>query len=59
MSRTTTSDASLKDVLVPLRSSYLYEDSEQSFNYTSAVLIKNAQQEKRVSLTGFLQNYYL
>lgn len=49
----TKSDTFLRDVLAPLESSYLYEQSKQSFRYTSAVLIKNAGQEKKVGLTGF------
>lgn len=49
----TKSDTFLSDVLAPLESSYLYEESKQSFRYTSAVLIKNAEQEKKVGLTGF------
>eukprot|EP00066_Takifugu_rubripes_P016555 XP_011605821.1 PREDICTED: protein FAM208B isoform X2 [Takifugu rubripes] len=43
----TKSDTFLSDVLAPLESSYLYEESKQSFRYTSAVLIKNAEQEKK------------
>lgn len=53
MSQSTTSDAFLSEVLGPLKSSFLYEESEQSFKYTSTLLIKNAQQERKVSLTGF------
>lgn len=44
------SDAFQNDILAPLKSSYLYKESEHRFQYNSAVLIKNPTQEKRVSL---------
>uniref|UniRef100_A0A8D3A9B3 DUF3715 domain-containing protein n=1 Tax=Scophthalmus maximus TaxID=52904 RepID=A0A8D3A9B3_SCOMX len=34
-------------ILAPLRSAYLYEESKQSFRYTSAVLVKNARLEQK------------
>lgn len=43
------SDTFQNDVLVPLRSAYLYEWSKKSFRYNSAVLIRNPELEKKVS----------
>lgn len=55
----TSSDTFLSDVLAPLKNSYLCEESKQSFRYTSAVLIKNAELEKKVSLSGFPHFYVM
>ena len=37
------------DILTPLKSAYLYEESKQSFRYTSAALVKNPALEEKVS----------
>ncbi|XP_019123800.2 uncharacterized protein tasor2 isoform X2 [Larimichthys crocea] len=42
-----TSDTFQNKVLAPLKSAYLYEESKQFFRYKSAVLIKNAELEKK------------
>ncbi|XP_047189399.1 uncharacterized protein tasor2 isoform X2 [Scophthalmus maximus] len=41
------SDVFQNSILAPLRSAYLYEESKQSFRYTSAVLVKNARLEQK------------
>ena len=43
------SDAFQNNILAPLRSAYLYEESKQSFRYKSAFLIKNPELEEKVS----------
>ncbi|KAM8751226.1 uncharacterized protein tasor2 isoform 2-T2 [Acanthopagrus schlegelii] len=41
------SDAFQNNILAPLRSAYLYEESKQSFRYKSAFLIKNPELEEK------------
>ncbi|KAM7414880.1 hypothetical protein PAMA_019612 [Pampus argenteus] len=41
------SDDFKSNILAPLQNAYLYEESTQSFRYTSAVLIKNSSLEKK------------
>ncbi|XP_045894077.1 uncharacterized protein tasor2 isoform X3 [Micropterus dolomieu] len=42
-----TSDVFQSNILAPLKSAYLYEESKQSFRYKSAVLIKNPALEEK------------
>ncbi|XP_041650940.1 uncharacterized protein tasor2 isoform X2 [Cheilinus undulatus] len=41
------SDVFLNDILTPLKSAYLYEESKQSFKYESALLVKNPALEEK------------
>ncbi|XP_074488505.1 uncharacterized protein tasor2 isoform X2 [Sebastes fasciatus] len=42
-----TSDVFQNNILAPLKSAYLYEESKQSFRYKSAVLVNNKAQEEK------------